>query len=33
LSNRTDLYAVVMSDRATNLDSGTTCALGMRHRF
>ena len=33
LSKRTDLYAVVMSDRVTKLDSGTTAALGMRHRF
>lgn len=33
LSKRTDLYAVLMSDRVTDLDSGTTAALGVRHRF
>ncbi|MBT9594888.1 MAG: porin [Vitreoscilla sp.] len=33
LSKRTDLYAVAMSDRATRLDTGTTAAIGVRHRF
>jgi predicted porin len=33
LSKRTDLYAVAMNDRVTDLDSGTTLALGVRHRF
>ncbi|MCD2341892.1 porin [Ideonella azotifigens] len=33
LSKRTDLYAVVMDDRMTELSSGTGFALGIRHRF
>lgn len=33
LSKRTDVYAVAMGDRVTDLDSGTTLALGLRHRF
>lgn len=33
LSKRTDLYAVVMRDAVTNLQSGTTFAVGVRHRF
>lgn len=33
LSRRTDVYAVVMHDRVTDLDSGNTAALGVRHRF
>ncbi|GAB3554015.1 porin [Noviherbaspirillum agri] len=33
LSKRTDLYAVYMNDRITDLDSGNSFGLGMRHRF
>ena len=33
MSRRTDLYAVVMSDRVTGLASGTGFAVGLRHRF
>jgi len=33
LSKRTDLYAVILNDRATGLTSGTSASLGMRHRF
>jgi predicted porin len=33
LSKRTDLYAVYMSDKISGLSSGTTYAVGMRHRF
>ena len=33
LSKRTDLYAVTMSDKISGLSSGTTYAVGMRHRF
>lgn len=33
LSKRTDLYAVLMSDRITSLNSGTSVGLGMRNRF
>ncbi len=33
LSKRTDLYGVAITDRATNLRSGTGLALGMRHTF
>lgn len=33
LSKRTDLYVVAMRDQVTNLKSGTTFALGVRHRF
>ncbi|MDI9855623.1 porin [Comamonas sp. 17RB] len=33
LSKRTDLYGVVMNDRLSGLKSGTSFAVGMRHRF
>lgn len=33
LSKRTDVYGVVMNDRATGLRSGTGYAVGMRHNF
>lgn len=33
LSKRTDLYAVLMHDRVTDLDSGNSFGLGLRHRF
>lgn len=33
LSKRTDAYVVYMNDRATGLDDGDTCALGVRHQF
>jgi predicted porin len=33
MSKRTDLYAVVMHDQVTNLQSGNTVALGIRSRF
>lgn len=33
LSKRTDLYAVAMRDSVTNMQSGTTIAVGLRHRF
>lgn len=33
LSRRTDLYAVFMRDRVSGLQSGTTVAAGIRHRF
>lgn len=33
LSKRTDLYAVYMYDKVTDLDSGNTFAVGIRHRF
>lgn len=33
LSRRTDVYGVVMNDRATGLRSGTGYAVGMRHHF
>jgi predicted porin len=33
LSKRTDLYAMLMNDRITNLSSGTSLGLGIRHRF
>jgi len=33
LSKRTDLYAIYMNDRITDLDSGNSFGLGMRHRF
>lgn len=33
LSKRTDVYGVVMHDKITDLRSGTTVVLGMRHRF
>ena len=33
LSKRTDVYGVVMNDRFTGLKSGTSLAVGIRHRF
>jgi predicted porin len=33
LSKRTDLYAVVLTDKVSALDRGTGVALGMRHNF
>ena len=33
LSKRTDVYGVVMNDRVTGLKSGTSLAVGIRHRF
>ncbi len=33
LSKRTDVYAIVMSDRVTGLTSGTSYGVGIRHRF
>jgi predicted porin len=33
MSKRTDVYTVVMSDKITNANKGTTFALGMRHKF
>lgn len=33
LSKRTDLYAVALQDRVTDLNKGNTFALGVRHRF
>ncbi|WP_225782337.1 porin [Xenophilus sp. Marseille-Q4582] len=33
LSKRTDLYANVMHDRATDVHSGTSFGVGVRHRF
>ncbi len=33
LSKRTDLYAVAMHDKITDLKSGTSLIVGMRHRF
>jgi predicted porin len=33
LSRRTDVYAMVMRDAVTRLRSGTTVAVGVRHRF
>lgn len=33
LSKRTDIYGVLMSDRWTNRDSGSTFAVGLRHAF
>ena len=33
LSKRTDLYAALMHDKLTGVDSGTSFAVGMRHRF
>lgn len=33
LSKRSDLYAVVMTDKVSGLNRGTGYALGMRHRF
>jgi predicted porin len=33
LSKRTDLYAVALHDKVTNLATGNGIALGVRHRF
>ena len=33
LSKRTDAYGMVMNDRITSFDSGTSFAVGIRHRF
>ncbi len=33
LSKRTDVYALVMNDKITNVNSGTSIGLGIRHRF
>jgi predicted porin len=33
LSKRSDLYAIVMNDRITNANSGTSFGVGIRHRF
>ena len=33
LSKRTDVYGIVMSDRWTGRDSGSTVAVGIRHAF
>jgi predicted porin len=33
LSKRTDVYAVLLHDKVTNLDGGTGLAAGIRHRF
>lgn len=33
LSKRTDLYAVAMYDKVTDVRSGTSLVLGVRHRF
>jgi predicted porin len=33
LSKRTDIYAVVVSDKLTNLSTGNTVALGLKHKF
>jgi len=33
LSKRTDIYAVVIHDKVTNLGAGTGVAAGLRHRF
>ena len=33
LSKRTDIYAVVIHDKVTNLAGGTGLAAGLRHRF
>lgn len=33
LSRRTDLYAVLMSDKITGFNRGNSFAVGMRHRF
>jgi predicted porin len=33
LSKRTDLYAVAMSDKLTSMTTGTSYALGIRHKF
>lgn len=33
LSKRTDLYAMLMNDKITSFESGTSLGLGVRHRF
>ena len=33
LSKRTDVYAMVMSDKITGQTSGTSVGVGIRHRF
>ncbi|MES2944405.1 MAG: porin [Pseudomonadota bacterium] len=33
LSKRSDLYVVLLNDKATGLSSGTGLAMGIRHRF
>lgn len=33
LSKRTDLYTMLMNDKITNFDSGTSLGFGVRHRF
>lgn len=33
LSKRTDLYAMLMNDKITTFESGTSLGLGVRHRF
>ena len=33
LSKRTDLYAVIVSDKVSSLDRGNGFVLGMRHNF
>ena len=33
LSKRTDIYAVVVNDKFTNLATGNTIALGLKHKF
>lgn len=33
MSKRTNVYAIYLSDKFTGLSSGTTYAVGMRHRF
>ena len=33
MSKRTDLYAMLMNDKITNYESGTSFGLGVRHRF
>ncbi|MGY4827038.1 porin [Sphaerotilaceae bacterium SBD11-9] len=33
LSKRTDIYAVVVNDKFTNLSTGNTIALGLKHKF
>jgi predicted porin len=33
LSKRTDVYAMLMNDKITTFQSGTSYGLGVRHRF
>ncbi len=33
LSKRTDVYAMLMNDKITNVESGTSFGVGVRHRF